>query len=86
MFGKERDYYITSMTCYVDLAVNITKLPKYDLANVILRGGIDNIYGKISLYLAKASGSGRTSFAADKSRRSNYIDRVEFFYVESQKT
>ena len=86
VFGKDRDYYITSMTCYVHLAVTINKLPKYDLATVILKGGIDNSYGKISLNLAKVSGSGRTIFAADKSRRSKYIERVEFFYVESQKT
>ena len=90
VFRKDRDYYITSMTYYVDLAVNITKQPKYDkikqipdLATEILRGGID---GKISLSLAKASGSGSTTFAADKSRQSKYIEREEFFDVEYKKT
>ena len=86
VFGKDRDYFITNITCYVDLAVNITKLPRYDLATVILKGGIDNSYGKLSLSLAKASRSGRATFAADKSRRSKYIERVEFFDVKSQKT
>ena len=93
VFRKDRDYYITSMTYYVDLAVNITKLPKYDkikqihdLATEILRGGIDFSYGKISLSLSKASGSGSTTFAADKSRQSKYIEMVEFFDVESKKT
>ena len=81
------------MTYYVDLAVNITKLPKYDkvkqmhdLATEILRGGIDFSYGNILLSLAKASGSGSTTFAANKSRQSKYIERVEFLDVESEKT
>ena len=93
VFRKDRDYYITSMTYYVDLAVNITKLPKYDkvkqmhdLATEILRGGIDFSYGNILLSLAKASGSGSTTFAANKSRQSKYIERVEFLDVESEKT
>lgn len=37
------------------------------------------------LRLAKASGS-NTTFRADKSRQSKYIERVEFFNVESKKT
>ena len=93
VFRKDRYYHITSMTYYVDLAVNITKLPKYDkikqildLATEILRGGIDLSYGKILLSLAKASGSSRTTFATDKSRQSKYIERVESFDVESKKT
>ena len=52
---QNRDYYITSITCYVDLTVNITELQKYDkikeihnLATVILRGCIDFSYGKKS--------------------------------------
>ena len=48
VFKKYKDYYITSMTCYVDLTVDITKLPNYakikqmsDPTNAILRGGVD---------------------------------------------
>lgn len=73
-------------------ADNITKLPKYDkikeihnLATVILRAGIHFAYGKKVLTLAKASGS-NTTFRADKSRQSKYIERVKFFNVESKKT
>ena len=47
-FKKNKDYYITSTTCYVDLIVDITKLPNYakikqtsDLATAIFRGGGD---------------------------------------------
>ena len=42
---KNKDYYVTSMACYVDLTVDITKLANYakikqttDPANAILRG------------------------------------------------
>ena len=88
VFRKNRDYYISSMSC----ADNITKLPKYDkikeihnLATVILRGGIDFAYSKKVLTLAKVSGSNAT-FRADKSRRSKYIEMVVSFDVESKQT
>ena len=29
VFKKNKDYYITSMACYMDLTVDITKLPNY---------------------------------------------------------
>ena len=82
------------MTCYVDLTVNITKLPKYDkikkihnLATVILRGGIiDFSYGKKALTLVEANSGKYSTFKSDKSRRSKCIERVEFFDVESRKT
>ena len=45
VFKKNKDYYVTSMACYVDLTVDITKLANYakikqttDPANAILRG------------------------------------------------
>ena len=48
VFNKNKDYYITSMACYVDLTVDITRLPNYakieqtsDLANALLRDGVD---------------------------------------------
>ena len=61
----------------------------HDLATVILRGGIDFSYGKISpnlinlinISLAKARGSGRTTFTVN----SKYIERVEFSDVKSKK-
>ena len=47
------DYYITSMSCYFDLAVDVTKLSQFDkikklseLANVTLADGIDFGYEK----------------------------------------
>ena len=53
---------MTSMACYVDLTVDITKLPNYakikqtsDLANKILRGGVDFGYSRKELVLGKTS-------------------------------
>ena len=50
------------MTCYVDLTVDITKLPNHakikqtsDLANTILRGGVDFGYSRKELMLGKTS-------------------------------
>ena len=45
VFKKNKDYYVSSMACYVDLTVDITKLANYakikqttNPANAILRG------------------------------------------------
>ena len=62
VFKKNKHYYITSMTCYIDLTVEITKLPYYakinqhfDLANAILRGSVDFGYGRKKLMPGKTS-------------------------------
>ena len=79
------------MTCYVDLTVDITKLPNYtkirqtsDLANAILRGGIDFGSGKKELTLGKTSRS-NLIFQSDKFRRDQYLKDVEFFDIENKK-
>ena len=48
IFKKNKEYYITNMSCYVDLTVDVTKLPQFDkikeisdLANAILADGVD---------------------------------------------
>ena len=50
-FKKYKDYFITSMACYVDLAAGIEELSQYvrvkeisNLANDILTNGIDSGY------------------------------------------
>ena len=92
VFKKNNDYYITSMTCYVDLTVDITKLPNYakikqtsDLANAILGGDIDFGYSRKELVLGKTNGS-NLKFQSEKSRRDQYLEGVEFFDYESKKT
>ena len=53
VFKENKDYCISSMTCYVDLTVDVTKRSNYakvkqssGLATAILRGGVDFGYGK----------------------------------------
>ena len=64
IFKKNKNYYITSMMCYVDLIVYITKLPNYakikqtsDLANANLRGSVHFGYGRKELTFGKTSES-----------------------------
>ena len=93
VFRNNRDYYVTSMTSYVDLTVIITKLPKYDktkeinnLVTVILRDGIDFSYGEKVQTPAGTNSGKKATYRADKSRRSKYIEKVEVLDVESRKT
>ena len=90
VFKKNKDYYITSMTCYVDLTVDIMKLLNYlkikqtpDLATAILRGSVDFGYGKKELVLGKTSGS-NLIIRSDKLRRDQYLEDVEFFDTENK--
>ena len=54
IFKKNEDYYITSMSCYIDLVVDVTKLSQFDKieeiwdsANAILADGVDIGYKKM---------------------------------------
>ena len=47
-FSKENDYYIMSMSCFIEVSNDITKLKQYDdiekksiIANRYIRNGID---------------------------------------------
>ena len=80
-----------SMACYVDLIIDITKLPKYanikqtsDLANAVLTGGVNFGYDRKELVLVKNSGT-NLIFQPDKFRRDQYLKDVEFFDVENKK-
>ena len=91
VFKRNKNYSITSVTCYVDLTVDITKLPNYakikqtfKLANAILRGGVDFGCGRKELTLGKTSSS-NLIFRSDKSRRDQYFENVEFFDIENKK-
>ena len=79
------------MTCYVDLTIDITMLPNYvkikqtsDLANAILRGGIDFGCGKKELTFGKTIRS-NLILRSDKSRRRPYLEDDQFFGIENKK-
>ena len=76
------------MVCYIDLTIDITKLPNYakikqtsDLANAILRGSIDFGYGRKELVLGKLA----ELIRSDQSRRDWYLEDIEFLDVENTK-
>ena len=78
------------MTCYIDLTVDNSKLPNCaklkqtsDLANAILRGGVDFGYGRKELTLGKGSSS-NFIFRSNKYRRNQYLKEVTFFYIENK--
>ena len=83
IFKKNKDYYITSMSCYVDLTVDVTKLPQFDkiknisdLANAILA---DFGYKKNATQRRYEGES--YAFKINKINRSKYIDNIEFFVI-----
>ena len=58
IFKNYKDYHMTSMLCYVDLTVDVTKLSQFDkikeisdLANAILADGVDFGYKKNAVQL-----------------------------------
>ena len=84
---KNKDCFTTSMSCHVDLVVEVTKLSQFnkikeisDLANAILADGVDFGYKKNAVQLTF---DGRTYyFRINKIKRSNYIENIEFFDYE----
>ena len=51
LFKKNRDYYLTSMSCFIEITNDLTELEHYgnitkisDLSNKILKNGIEHLY------------------------------------------
>ena len=72
------------MSCYVDLAVDVTKLPQVDkikeisdLANAILADGVGFGYKKNAVQLTFDNKT--YYFRINKINRSSYIENIEFF-------
>ena len=84
IFKNNKDYYITNMSCYIDLTVDVTKLPQFDkikeisdLSNAILANGVDFGYKKNAVQLTFGN---KTYYSRiNKINRSSYIENIEFF-------
>ena len=83
IFKNNKDYYITNMSCYIDLTVDVTKLPQFDkikeisdLSNAILANGVDFGYKKNAVQLT--FGNKTYYFRINKINRSSYIENIEF--------
>ena len=84
MFRKARDYYLTSMSCYIQLTNDISKFMHYkeikkvaDLSNSMLKNGIEHIY--IGRDLEMFFDLGKLEFEVDKSNHALSVDNVKFF-------
>ena len=71
------------MSCYVDLTVDVTKLPQFDkikdisdLANAILVDGVDFGYKKDVVQLTFDNKT--YYFRMDRINRNSYIENIEF--------
>ena len=71
------------MSCYVDLTVDVTKLPQFDkikdisdLANAILVDGVDFGYKKNVVQLTFDNKT--YYFRIDRINRNSYIENIEF--------
>ena len=90
LFRKNKDYYITRMSCYVDLTIDVTKLPQSDkireisgLANSILVDGVGFGYQKNAV---PATYEGETyTFKISKINWSKHIENIEFFCFNLKK-
>ena len=84
IFKNNKDYYITNISCYIDLTVDVTKLPQFDkikeisdLSNAILANGVDFGCKKNAVQLT--FGNKTYYFRINKINRSSYIENIEFF-------
>ena len=81
---KNRDYYITSMSCFIKLTQDLTELDHYDdikkiseISNKILKNGVEHLYEE--KVLEATFGDSNFEFLPEKSNRGLSLHPVEFF-------
>ena len=91
-FRKNRDYYITSMSCFITLEQDLKELKYYDdikkiseISNKILKNGIEHLYEEKVLEVTLENVGQKIEFQLDKSKRGLSVQAVEF-YDEKSKT
>ena len=84
-FRKNRDYYITSLSCFITLEQNLKELEYYDnikkiseISNQILKNGIEHLYEEV-LEVTLEDINQKIEFQPDKSNRGLSVHAVEFF-------
>ena len=85
-FRKNRDYYITSLSCFITLEQNLKELEYYDhikkiskISNEILKNGIEHLYKEKVLEVTLEDIDQKIEFQPDKSNRGLSVHTVEFF-------
>ena len=89
---KNKDYYMTSMSCFIEITNDLSELEHYseiikisELSNKILKNEVDHLYDekKIEVFI---NGELKTELEAEKSNQALSVEIVEFFdHVTKQK-
>ena len=81
---KNRDCYITSMSCFIKIIQDLTELNHYDdikkiseISNKILKNGVEHLYEEKTL--EATFGDSSFEFLPEKSNRGLSLHQVEFF-------
>ena len=90
-FKKNRDYHITSMSCFIKLSQDLKELAYYhdikkilEISNKILKNGIDHLYEEKILEATFGNGS-KYEFQPEKSNRGLSVQAVEFFDEDTKR-
>ena len=88
---KNKDYYLVSMSCFIEITNDLSELDHYieiikisKLSNNILKNGVEHLYDekKIEIFF---NGELKTELEAEKSNRAS-VEIVEIFdHVTKQK-
>ena len=85
LFKKNKDYYLTSMSCFIEITNDLSELEHYieiidisKLSNNILKNEVDHLYDekKIEVFI---NGELKTELEAEKSNHAFSVEIVKFF-------
>ena len=92
LFKKNRDYYITSMSCFITLEQDLKELTHYDdikkiseISNKILKNGIEHLYEEKVLEVILEDVGQKFEFQPEKSKRGLSVRAVEFFDEDTKR-
>ena len=91
LFKKKKDYYLVSMSCFIEITNDLSKLTHYnnikkiaELSNSILKNGIN--HSNEEKNLEAVFNDVKVELTPEKSNRALSVDVVEFFdHVTKQK-
>ena len=92
LFKKNKDCYLTSMLCFIEITNDLSELEHYieiidisKLSNNILKNGVDHLYDKKKIEVS-TNGELKTELEAEKSNRAFSVEIIKFFdHVTKQK-
>ena len=92
LFKKNKDYYLTSMSCFIEITNDLSELEHYseiitisEYSNKILKNGVEHLYDEKNIEVF-INGKLKTELEAEKSNRALSVEIAEFFdHVTKQK-